>query len=179
MNGVDRILQAGGSTFVATTHTGTLFDSIDLRPSPHGATLAAGTAILNDVDAGVADLLPGVAHSQTYLPVRSVVPPKGVATAAIGDKVYKVGRTTGLTFGIVTQVGVVVGPVPYDPGLCWFRQTIVIEGENGATFSDHGDSGSAIVRDGMVVGLLFAGNGTQTYACDIGNVLGALNCQLV
>jgi hypothetical protein len=79
----------------------------------------------------------------------------------------------------VTQVGAVVGPVPYDHGQCWFRQTIVIEGRNGTTFSDHGDSGSAIVRDGTVVGLLFAGNGTQTYACDITNVLAALNCQVV
>lgn len=106
--------------------------------------------------------------------------PQGVASPAAGDRVYKVGRTTGLTYGTVKQIGVVVGPVPYDPGMCWFRQSIVIEGDNGATFSDHGDSGSAIMRiDGMVLGLLYAGNGTHTYACDINNVLRTLQCQLV
>jgi len=57
-----------------------------------------------------------------------------------------VGRTTGLTHGEVTQVGVIVGPIPYAPGQCWFRNGLVVEGLNGTMFSDHGDSGSAIVR---------------------------------
>ncbi len=72
-----------------------------------------------------------------------------------------------------------MGPVPYDPGPCWFQRSIVIEGDNGTMFSDHGDSGSAIVRaDGMMVGLLYAGNGTQTYACPIANVLTDCMCTL-
>jgi hypothetical protein len=32
--------------------------------------------------------------------------------------------------------------------------------------------------DGNVVGLLFAGNDTQTYACAIQNVLAQLKCQI-
>ena len=46
------------------------------------------------------------------------------SAAQRGDNVYKVGRTTGLTRGTVTQVPVVVGPIPYDPGDCWFRRAI-------------------------------------------------------
>ena len=47
-------------------------------------------------------------------------------------------------------------------------------------FSDHGDSGSAILSTtGEVIGLLYAGNGTQTYACPIQAVLTALNCSLM
>jgi len=48
-------------------------------------------------------------------------------------------------------------------------------------FSDHGDSGAAIIKDGTreVVGLLFAGNGTDTFACPIDAVLTALNCSIV
>lgn len=67
----------------------------------------------------------------------------------------------------------------YGIGGCWFRQSFVIEGVNGTTFSDRGDSGSAIVRnDGAVLGLLYAGNGVQTYACPMASIAAALNCQL-
>jgi hypothetical protein len=103
-----------------------------------------------------------------------------VSQPILNDKVHKVGRTTGLTWGEIKQVGVIVGPIGYGIGPCWFRQTFVVEGINGTAFSDHGDSGSAIVRDsdGMLLGLLYAGNGTQTYACPIAPVLSALQCKL-
>lgn len=178
---MDRILQRGGATFVTAEHVATLHDFVNLVASPSGATVGSGV-VLNEVDAGVARLDPTVSYSQSYLPSRSALPPKGTALAAIGDKVHKVGRTTGLQFGEVTQVGTVVGPIPYGRiGGCWFDQSIVIEGVNGANFSDRGDSGSAIVRDsdGMVIGLLYAGNGTQTYACPIAPVLSLLGCQLI
>jgi hypothetical protein len=56
---------------------------------------------------------------------------------------------------------------------------MTIEGDNGTMFSDHGDSGSAIVRaDGKVLGILYAGNGVQTYACPIDTVLSELKCTL-
>ena len=93
---------------------------------------------------------------------------------------FKVGRTTGLTHGTITAVGIVVGPVPYDPGNCWFNQQFEIVGDHGVLFSDHGDSGSAIVSTtGELIGLLYAGNGTQTYACPIDKVLTELNCSLL
>lgn len=105
--------------------------------------------------------------------------PRGITEAALGDKVYKVGRTTGLAFGTVTQIGTLVGPIAYTPGPCWFRNSITIESDDGSIFSDHGDSGSIIVRsDGMAVGLLYAGNRTHTYACRIGHAMNELHCQL-
>jgi hypothetical protein len=62
----------------------------------------------------------------------------------------------------------------------WFEECFIVEGDGGAMFSDHGDSGSAILREsGEVVGLLFAGNGEQTFACPINTVLQQLNCTLV
>lgn len=178
--GQDRILQPGSASFASAQHVATLTDFKPLQPSPMGASLMAGTVVLNEIDAGIARLEPGQLHVQGYLPNRIVKPPLGIATAAVGDAVHKVGRTTGLTFGTVMQVGVVVGPVGYGIGGCWFQQSIVIEGLHGATFSDHGDSGSAIVRDadGMMVGLLYAGNGTQTYGCPPGTVMNDLQCRL-
>jgi len=68
--------------------------------------------------------------------------------------------------------------VGYSPGLCWFRRSLTIEGIDGTQFSDKGDSGSAIVLEATnhVVGLLYAGNGKQTYACPIQSVLARFNC---
>src|SRR5262249_7697373 len=128
-----------------------------------------------------AELIDGVNFSQAYLPLRTgLVAPHAVATAQIGDRVFKVGRTTGLTFGEVKDIATVVGPVTYNGKPCWFRRSITIEGVNGTLFSDHGDSGSAILRmSGEVVAILYAGNGVQTYACPIETVLKSLKCTLV
>jgi len=179
-NAQDRILQQGTGQFSLAEHAGTLTQFVAIRPSPPGASPSLANAIFNDVDAAIANVRQGVASAQRYLSSRhGVVAPSGTAAAQVGDRVFKVGRTTGLTRGEITQVATIVGPIPYDPGPCWFQGTIVVEGEHGTMFSDHGDSGSAIVRnDGKVVGLLFAGNGQQTYGCPIDVVLQVLNCTI-
>ncbi len=50
----------------------------------------------------------------------------------------------------------------------------------GTLFSSGGDSGSAIVaaQDGALLGLLYAGNGVETYACSALGALGALGVTL-
>src|SRR5437773_471930 len=176
----DRIFQPGSGTDDPDQLAAILTDFVDIVPSPVGATPQTGDAIFNDVDAGAAKVVDGVAFGQRYLPFHSVPAPNSVASAKVGDRVFKIGRTTGLTRGSVVSVNNITGPVPYDPGPCWFRRTIVIEGLNGTMFSDHGDSGSAIVREnGEVIGLLFAGNGQQTFACPFDRVLQSLNCTLL
>lgn len=178
--GVDRILQPGSSTFDRADLAGILEDFVDLKVSPAGASPKKGTAIFNEVDAGVVRLSDGVSFKQGFLPFRGLVAPNGVAPAKTDDLVFKVGRTTGLTHGKVTDVAAIVGPIQYDPGPCWFRRSIVIEGLNGTLFSDKGDSGSAIVRtNGEVIGLLYAGNGQQTYACPIEDILSSLHCRFL
>jgi hypothetical protein len=173
-------VQPGSGAFSAANEAGKLTDYVQLSPSPPGATPAGGAIIYNDVDAGVVTLDPGKAWRRVYLPARPVAAPAGTAVAAVGDSVYKVGRTTGLSFGTVTSVSAVVGPVGYAPGECWFRNSITIDGVNGTMFSDHGDSGSAIIKQstGQVVGLLYAGNGTDTFACPINLVLAAFSCSI-
>jgi len=180
VRGADRIMQPGSGTFSAPDQAGTLTDYVVLTTSPPGSTPAGGGVLFNDVDAGVATLAPGKAWRQGYLPARPVSAPAGTAIAAVGDTVYKVGRTTGLTYGTVTSVAAVVGPIIYAPGECWFRNSITIEGLNGTMFSDHGDSGSAIIKQGtgQVLGLLYAGNGTDTFACPINAVLAAISCAI-
>ncbi|HVS34577.1 MAG TPA: hypothetical protein VMS17_03280 [Gemmataceae bacterium] len=189
--GADVILQPGG-TAVGGDQVAALADYIDLQISPAGASVAVGTAVLNEVDAALAKLSQGVNWMHAYLAARQVKDPttgamvalrspSGTAAPALGDRVFKVGRTTGLTHGEITDVSTTVGPVPYDPGDCWFKNCFTIIEPNGGTFCDRGDSGSAIINEatGKVVGLLFASNGTDTYACPIVTVLSLLNCTLV
>jgi hypothetical protein len=183
VTGADRIVQPGDLAVSPGDVVATLQAFEPLVASPAGATVAGGNVMFNVVDAGIAAVDAAASWTQGYLPSRkrSIT---GTATPKIGDRVFKVGRTTGLTVGGIVSVSDVVGPIPYDlPGVhgahCWFRDSFTVEGDNGTTFSDHGDSGSAIVKDtGEIVGLLYAGNGTQTYACAIANVLAAFSCAL-
>ncbi len=179
LKGKDRILQPANLTFTSSQHVATLTDFIALNPSPNNARPARGNVVFNALDAAVAKLEQGVAYTQTYLPARQQPGPHAIGSPKVGDKVFKIGRTTGLTNGTITAVSTVVGPISYDPGNCWFNQQFEIVGDNGTMFSDRGDSGSAIVSTtGEVLGLLYAGNGTQTYACPIQTVLAALNWSL-
>ena len=102
--------------------------------------------------------------------------------ASLGMTVGKSGRTTGLTQGRVTQIGVSVN-VNYGGGrVALFRNQIAIQSVNANPFSAGGDSGSLIWNwaAGMrPVGLLFAGGGGTTFANPIGTVLSALNIRLL
>ena len=102
--------------------------------------------------------------------------------ATLGLPVGKSGRTTGLTQGRVTQIGVSLN-VNYGGGrVALFRNQIAIRSVNNNPFSAGGDSGSLIWHwaGGLrPVGLLFAGGGGTTFANPIGSVLSALNIRLL
>lgn len=102
--------------------------------------------------------------------------------ASLGLIVGKSGRTTGLTQGRVTQIGVSIN-VNYGLGrVALFRNQIAIQSVNGNPFSAGGDSGSIIwhwAAGLRPVGLLFAGGGGTTFANPIGAALSALNIRLL
>lgn len=182
--GTDRILQQSNGTFDPQLHIGNLSKAQNLSVSPWGATMASGNVMWNEIDAAVADLISDgssrISYSQGYHPQRNISTMITSARAPKkGDKVLKVGRTTGYTEGIVKQDRTVVGPIQYKPGPCWFRRSFVVEGINGHKFSDRGDSGSAIVTsNGELLGILYAGNGQQTYCCPIDNIFSAFSILL-
>lgn len=98
-----------------------------------------------------------------------------------GMQVGKSGRTTQLTRGVVTAVGVTIN-VNYGGGrIARFVGQIAVR-RPGGTFSAGGDSGSLIwtwdTRRAPVA-LLFAGGGGTTFANPIGRVLAALDVRLV
>ncbi len=102
--------------------------------------------------------------------------------ASLGLPVGKSGRTTGLTQGRVTQIGVSIN-VNFGGGrVALFRNQIAIRSVNNNPFSAGGDSGSVIWHwaGGLrPVGLLFAGGGGTTFANPIASVLSALNIRLL
>src|SRR6185369_9537453 len=84
---------------------------------------------------------------------------KGVAGSSIdeGERVYKVGRTTGPRPGRVTAFDLDNVVVNYDAGNLRFDGQIEIEGAGTKGFSDGGDSGALVVNARMeAVALLFA-----------------------
>ncbi len=81
------------------------------------------------------------------------------------ELVYKVGRTTGYTEGIVTGI-LGTATIPYGTNQkAYFQNLILVDAtpDNVGPFSDRGDSGSAVLNmDNEVVGLLFAGTPNRT-----------------
>jgi len=172
----DRIAQPGGARLDESEVIGRLERFVALEPSPaHAHPSRRSSVIWNRVDAAVARLAPGVHCDPSYLGNPQLPVPNSFSTPIIDERVFKVGRTTGLRHGRIISVRERVGPIPYAIGDCWFRDSFVVEGDDGLPFSESGDSGAVVVRpSGEVVGLIYAGNGVQTYACPITEVLAAL-----
>ncbi|MDQ6677630.1 MAG: S1 family peptidase [Acidobacteriota bacterium] len=100
---------------------------------------------------------------------------------ALGMIVGKTGRTTQLTTGRITGVGVTVN-VSYGGGrVGHFVDQVSIQSVNANPFSAGGDSGSSIWTWNAArnpVALLFAGGGGVTFANRMTNVLSALDVHL-
>jgi hypothetical protein len=164
-----------------------------LQPGPHDGGNRANDVIglldkfipldyvsPNKADAALVKVVnPGSATNALPFNVGAV---SGVGPARPGDDVLKVGRTTGLTYGIITSTDMDI-KVNFDGSYILFENQIEVSRKNGP-FSQPGDSGSIILKqnagDKEIVGLLFAGNATgYTYANHILEVLYPLNVNLV
>jgi hypothetical protein len=155
---------------------------VEQKPAAPGISVASGGIHFNSVDAGIAILSPHVkADFRLGVPQHRRVKLRIGPDASIGDRVFKVGATTGVTFGEVTQIAVIVGPIISEGGHAyWYRNLFVVEGLNGSAFSDHGDGGALVVRaDGLALGVVCFGNGQQTYACKLDDALSSLQCELL
>jgi hypothetical protein len=99
----------------------------------------------------------------------------------VGMLVGKTGRTTQLTQGQITAVGVAANVSYGSAGVAHFKDQIAVSRSGGGDFSQGGDSGSLIWQWDNVrrpVGLLFAGGGATTFANRITRVLDALDINL-
>jgi hypothetical protein len=100
--------------------------------------------------------------------------PTGVAELELGQEVQKMGRTTGLTQGYVTQVNVTVS-VDYAGRTARFTDQVIT-----TPMSSPGDSGSGILdMDRRAVGLLFAGSSSATIFSPIQRILDRFGVEVI
>jgi len=139
-----------------------------LEPRPDAVNLA---------DAAIADTLLGGHHTISPKILILEEEPAMPATPEENLNVLKVGRSTGLTYGVVVATGAAVR-VNYPDGDRIFENQVVIEG-SGEPFSAPGDSGSGVFDSALLapVGLLFAGNDQLTIATPIKQISHRLGLQ--
>lgn len=192
-----RLLVLSNNHVLAATNAGAEADPI-LQPGPYdGGTLPRDQIGLlerfvtidfarpNRVDAATAWVDPAAVRPElVYLSAgaprffRHSARPR---VASVGMQVGKSGRTTQLTAGFVSAVGVTIRVSMGSGRIATFVDQIAIRGSRG-DFSRGGDSGSLVwtwdaVRD--PVGLLFAGGGGTTFANPIDTVLSTLGIALL
>jgi hypothetical protein len=152
---------------------------------------------INYVDAAVAEIDPTVRvlpsmEGASFVPSPSVTP-------RVGQSVMKVGRTTGLTFGVVTavQIGLqgVPWPIEYDGKRAKFADIFSVhhsyppgapmpQSTSSVAFALDGDSGSLIVEResgaNHAVGLLFLVSDQlmEAYGCNFRRVESAMGVEL-
>ncbi|MEU7480013.1 hypothetical protein AB0A63_28765 [Lentzea sp. NPDC042327] len=103
----------------------------------------------------------------------------GTAPAVVGSSVRKRGRTTGLTYGVVTSVDATLRlDFGAELGVRTLRDQVRVH--SAERFGDHGDSGAVLVdADNRVVGLYVGGTGTTGFANPIEPVLRLLDVELL
>lgn len=101
--------------------------------------------------------------------------PLGSIKPTVGMKVLKSGRTTGITYGKITDVNATVKVEGY--GTCVFEDQVVVE----PAFAKGGDSGSWCGRtdDWATVGLCFAGSDVISVVCKGLNIERLLGVKIV
>jgi hypothetical protein len=152
------------------------------------ATFTAAPSINSNVDAAIAQVVPGAVDSAGGIIGLGGVNPDGsyitappastVVTPAVGMAVAKSGRTTGLSCGTVTAINATI-LVDY-PAECGnpsggsvsFQGQVVVN-----NLGSPGDSGSLIVdaATAQPLALLSAGSGDYTTANPVSDVLSALD----
>ena len=98
---------------------------------------------------------------------------EGWTSVSAGDTVRKSGRTTGVTTGEVLYTNVAV-VVSYGSKSAYFADQIVVTQDNWS-FTQPGDSGSAVDKDGKFVGLLFAGSAGYVVICKAKYIIDGLS----
>jgi hypothetical protein len=168
------------------------------QPGTGAAGDAIGTVkrgqITGTIDAAIADIDPAIATTTDEINglfLNSSNHIAGVTDPVGGMRAFKVGRTTGLTDGKVVDPDSVV-TINYDPpvgpkslskailiqctkvsGCCCCTCNVV---DSSRKFSDHGDSGSAVLNDQrMAIGLIMAGDSGESYACRMSEVESGMN----
>lgn len=122
------------------------------------------------VEAGLVKLKSGILYENSILEIGSV---RGSATAVLGERIRKRGKSTGLTVGTVSDIAYSTTVTFVDGGSSYtFTDQIKVDVQAPYTkFSANGDSGAVYINEqNRVVGLHMAGVGNDGVGNKIANV---------
>ena len=120
----------------------------------------------NRVDLAVAE---PISIKDVYMSIMGVGGVTGKKDPVVGEDAIKIGRTTGLTKGCVSDESATLS-VGYSKGYAKFTDVFIVEGFD---ICEPGDSGSPVLSsDGDFLGLLFAGSDdySRLIACKGSNI---------
>ena len=140
------------------------------QPRPVGAS--PSPQLDNQFDVALASLTDAALSDPSIVDLGS--PPRGILDPALGLKVIKSGRTSGISEATISQIDVTV-TVRYGDQLARFSNQMIT-----TPFSQPGDSGSLVLDfDRNAVGLLFSGSETVSVVTPIRPILNTLGVELV
>ncbi len=143
----------------------------EFTQSSHRLQAIQQTEGINMMDAALAR---PVDPAQIIPDIMNIGRPTGTGDVMLGQRVQKMGRTTGLTEGVVQQIDVTVD-VDYNGRTVRFADQVF-----ASSMSKPGDSGSGILdMDKRAVGLLFAGSDSITIFTPIARILSHFRADLV
>jgi hypothetical protein len=151
---------------------GTLHSFVNVRRGSHAQ---------NTVDAAIALLSPGTRHSNGFAQDYQVPFRRWVRAPDFGERVFKIGAGSGLTYGEVLEFRDTL--IDTEQGRVLFVNTICVGSTVGFDrFAVAGDSGALVVgEDGAPLGLVFAvaADGSYALACPMNSVCSALSCEVL
>jgi hypothetical protein len=154
----------GGSV---SDKVGELYKYINIVFGPKGKNYAdAAIAKITINDYLVSEVL-GSDNQNTYTI-------SGTTEVSVGDTVRKSGRTTGVTYGNVTDTNATVKVWYTQSKWAIFYDQILVS----QPFVDSGDSGSPVDKDGKFVGLVFAGSSNVAVVCKAKYIINGLGINI-
>ncbi|KEI03028.1 hypothetical protein [Clostridium botulinum] len=126
----------------------------------------------NHVDAAIAKVSNTSLISSKIAIVNANI--KRLGAPGIGDRVFKIGRTTGRTHGVITAIDV-TQVINYPEGKALFKEQILTSASGNT-----GDSGSVLLNSNMeALGLLSSASKTLTTFSDMTLITSLFHVQLV
>lgn len=138
-----------------------------------------GKPTINEIDAAIVLLSPSKSYRTNIKFQSNSFNYRGTGNPSPGQKVFKKGARTGLTFGKITSVFCLI-EVIYDANrVAIFDNVFEVTGSTGK-FSDAGDSGAMVFSDdGRALGIILAGDNFRTIVCPIKPILERFRCDIL
>jgi hypothetical protein len=135
----------------------------------------------NEHDTAVVLLNPAITFRQEFEARHGPLPaPRGIAELHLGQRVFKVGRSSGLTWGHVKATNVWKSVKTWGGAKYEYDGLFGIAEETGSKFFLPGDAGAAVVAEsGEVLGILIAADAELAVAYPIDIALNSMNCRLL